>query len=626
MQRRRRLRLRYCSSDEEDEDQSQQQQQQQQQQSIHHQQQQQQEESETLIGATNSVPNPIPSESATENVPLEITDDDFMDVSEDFSPPPPPPPPRSSGGSDVEEFLRGLGLGLRREWLDSCVSGLAGNVDGFERLGTAEKARLCFEQFLLSDMNYSGGGVLPLNVHEMHLVDLEGPFVLQVDEIVNISCPLRDRYQKSVAGIKRCLKLSMTDGVQRVFGMEYRPIKDLEVLAPSGLKVAIRKVNVRRGLLMLVPEVIEVLGGLVEDLDAARLRLVCELEVIAAIVDALSFFRGAKGYYLFLIQTRTGTVPSLASRATHAAWPVDNVDIHEHANSTVHGTTPFVSSNNVGMSGNGATEQVSEEFSVSRSRSNNESHPPSNAGVDYDENNMVHTTAATSGVEDSEITMEELVNSRRSMPDSRPDPSANTASLYGEADYDDRVVDPIVLSSDNVEDPILLTGDDEIPFMYLTTLLEKWAMNKDDAPFIQGKIKCILTGVKGFQFKNRTKFELHVYVDDGSLISEVQIHHNLVEKGIGCSPQGVTAALSSPNKDTVSKMKETMKRFQAFLADFEGTMLVEMNGNSSLPIALEMNHGCLASDAWLLLRRVKNLTSPQTPRSHHRMQPIDISP
>lgn len=29
----------------------------------------------------------------------------------------------------------------------------------------------------------------------------------------------------------------MTDGVQRVFGMEYRPIKQLEVLGPAGLKV-----------------------------------------------------------------------------------------------------------------------------------------------------------------------------------------------------------------------------------------------------------------------------------------------------------------------------------------------------------------------------------------------------
>lgn len=29
----------------------------------------------------------------------------------------------------------------------------------------------------------------------------------------------------------------MTDGIQRVFGMEYRPIEALEVCASSGLKV-----------------------------------------------------------------------------------------------------------------------------------------------------------------------------------------------------------------------------------------------------------------------------------------------------------------------------------------------------------------------------------------------------
>ena len=59
----------------------------------------------------------------------------------------------------------------------------------------------------------------------------------QVDEILNISCPLRGRYQHAPPGIKRCLKLSMTDGIQRVFGMEYRPIQALEVCASAGLKV-----------------------------------------------------------------------------------------------------------------------------------------------------------------------------------------------------------------------------------------------------------------------------------------------------------------------------------------------------------------------------------------------------
>lgn len=52
-----------------------------------------------------------------------------------------------------------------------------------------------------------------------------------------ISRPLKGRYQNASSGHKRCLKLSMTDGAQRVFGMEYRPIKNLEVLAPAGMKV-----------------------------------------------------------------------------------------------------------------------------------------------------------------------------------------------------------------------------------------------------------------------------------------------------------------------------------------------------------------------------------------------------
>lgn len=54
-----------------------------------------------------------------------------------------------------------------------------------------------------------------------------------------MSCPLRGRYQKANPGVKRCLKLSMTDGVQRVFAMEYRPIQFLDVCAPSGLKVSL---------------------------------------------------------------------------------------------------------------------------------------------------------------------------------------------------------------------------------------------------------------------------------------------------------------------------------------------------------------------------------------------------
>ncbi|KAL0318899.1 UNVERIFIED_CONTAM: RecQ-mediatedinstability protein 1 [Sesamum angustifolium] len=219
----------------------------------------------------------------SEPIPLEISDDEeeninsndtnnsnFASVNGDTS-------YFEVSTSPVNGVLERLGLRVKREWLDSCLHGLQLSVAGFQGLDDSAKAKLCLGQFLFSDMNYCGAGVLPPNVHTLHLVDLKGPFVLQVDEIVNISCPLRGRYQNAASGIKRCLKLSMTDGVQRVFGMEYRPIKDLEVLAPAGLKVAICNVNVRHGLLMLVPEVLEVLGGTVEELEAARQRLVNEI-------------------------------------------------------------------------------------------------------------------------------------------------------------------------------------------------------------------------------------------------------------------------------------------------------------------------------------------------------------
>jgi RecQ-mediated genome instability protein 1 len=77
----------------------------------------------------------------------------------------------------VDEFLLGLGLRLRPEWLESCAAGLP----GFDGLGGSEaQARRCFEQFLFADMNTCGAGVLPEDVGTMHAAVLDGPFVLQV--------------------------------------------------------------------------------------------------------------------------------------------------------------------------------------------------------------------------------------------------------------------------------------------------------------------------------------------------------------------------------------------------------------------------------------------------------------
>ncbi|KAL5997164.1 recQ-mediated genome instability protein 1 [Asimina triloba] len=927
----------------------------------------------------NPSPNPNPNPPENPTTPFDIPDDDHhrnvIDVPESPTPSSPihptsaaPEPP----SCPIDEFLTNLGLRLQRQWLDSCISGLSALRPGFAALDVAGKAKLCFEQFLVSDMNACGRGVLPENVRSMHAVDLEGPFVLQgfstvdavmdyglaprekfsdgmhveleswmsrpnleVDEVANIGLPLPDRYHDAPAGAKRCLKLSMTDGAQQVFGMEYRPIHSLEVLAPSGFKITIQNVHVRRGLLMLVPEVLEVLGGLVEDLDAARQRLVQEVNKPP---------RGKR--------QRNGEAPSLAARARVAAWPpnIANDNVQENL-SRSEGPNPYQSSgevatlttsssNNEGQArgvatyssmrvaetrlsflndasdepifstygsnssgriaegitlatssskneqqaggvsaygnmgvaethfsflndaSNGATstmyintsnDRIGEGFSIPSSRqnaelnssfSNNDSESSATPSCDTrgrlregfsalrnvpdgETNSTITSTladfctaAASSGrfrqrtsvepaasantVDDAgnasflETTsniskIAGLSNDRggrtsermqsTNSPDTKTSPSSsgilNVVTLAPSSSRARSAKSAEILStirplsepnkSSNSEEVrkvgevgqhLILSGEKEIPFTYLAFLLAKWTAKKDTIPFVRGKIKtqshhqksrrvrredqyakypkkgqreatdvvmerwfpnpllplgaavtgnklmkctdvtslevpadatadaneareiaekqwmpdlgketyivscttikkpvsihwailihisilpdcsdlciinlCFLTGVKGFQFKKRSTYELQVYVDDGSLISEVLIDHNVVQKGIGYSPGEVTTALSSMDKKTVNSMKETVKKFQLYLANFEstkmctyeGTMLVEINRDSSLLVALEMNQACQSSDAWLLLRRLRVFTAPHSPKPT-QLDHIEISP
>ncbi|KAL2935746.1 RecQ-mediated genome instability protein 1 [Bienertia sinuspersici] len=546
--------------------------------------------------------------AVSEQPSIEISDEEFVDVSDNMSPQQVVTASFVASDCPVNDHLRKLGLNLRREWLDSCKLGLQNSVAGFSNFDAETKAKLCFGEFLYSDMNYTGAGVLPQNVHALHLVDLAGPYVLQVDEVINISCPLRERYKNAPAGVKRCLKLSMTDGVQRVFGMEYRPIKSLEALAPAGFKVVIQNVNVRRGLLMLVPEVIETLGGSVEELEAARQRLVHEVN------------KPPKGK-----RTRNGIVPPLSTRATLAAWAQNGVS---------NTGTPNDATRAVGNTSNSvahAAPQVQESTSINRSRLAPHSgivitELPTCGRADQHslsrESGQINSSRETAQIHSSVGARVLPMNGEVAEPPSGRESAVHirrqeTAQSSTRADAHDfptsneaparERTEPNPLSNtvienedahmlDYTEHPFILSGEKELPFTYLASLSTKWVAVQGNEPFVRGKIKCFLTGVKKFQFKGRSTFELRVYVDDGSLISEILVHHNVVQKAIGYSPKEVTAALSS-DEVVAGNMKNT------------GTMLVEMNEGSTIPVALEMNQGCLTSDAWLLLQRLKPDTS-----------------
>lgn len=68
-------------------------------------------------------------------------------------------------------------------------------------------------------------------------------------------------------------KISGAAGAQQVVGLEYQPCPALDAFLPAGTKVVVHSPRVRRGVLLLTPANLVVLGGGVERLEQASARL-----------------------------------------------------------------------------------------------------------------------------------------------------------------------------------------------------------------------------------------------------------------------------------------------------------------------------------------------------------------
>ncbi len=85
---------------------------------------------------------------------------------------------------------------------------------------------------------------------------------------------------------QRMLRLYCTDGLnESVPAVEYKPIHTLSLLTPPGTKIAIRDVWVRRGMLMLVPGGVQILGGEVQPLIAQEKQR--KMEFVARLTGKL---------------------------------------------------------------------------------------------------------------------------------------------------------------------------------------------------------------------------------------------------------------------------------------------------------------------------------------------------
>ncbi|KAI3864623.1 hypothetical protein MKX03_009143 [Papaver bracteatum] len=339
------------------------------------------------------------------------------------------------------------------------------------------------------NLSCGGEGVLPEKLQTMKLVNLADAFLLQVNEIVSVYP--KDRFKE----------LSMTNGVRSAYGVEDRPIKNLHVLSPAGLKVVIRDVNVRDGLLMLVPGCLKVLGGM--PLWVKRMRALSGSAIGAQKPNDVD--GSAKGFGYGAIATLQDAIPSRSS---------------------IQGTPYAPSTTNT--------------FSRSRGRTQQETENPSEASAGFNEIDMVDATVAMSKIDIS--TSDIVVRCKRLNVERNP-------------------------------------SHDDVPYTYLDDLLSYWAEKRNYIPLIQTRIKCKVT-----------KYELLVSVDDGSASSDVCIHHDVVLREVGYTPEQVNAAILTPDKHDIDG-----KIWKAMMA-------LKMNKkHSSVHVALKMNNETATFDnLWVM--------------------------
>ena len=156
--------------------------------------------------------------------------------------------------------LQRRGLHLRTAWEEKALAHLRSSG------GATDDATLevrLYELFLASDLCESGESQLPHQTAKLRRMRLKGGHLLQVNELLNVGSTAEHRGKDNAS---RCLKLHLTDGKQSLVGVEVKMIKDLSVQSAPGVKLFVRDVKVRHGMLMLYPENTAVLGGAVGDL------------------------------------------------------------------------------------------------------------------------------------------------------------------------------------------------------------------------------------------------------------------------------------------------------------------------------------------------------------------------
>ena len=186
----------------------------------------------------------------------------------------------------IKSFFTSIQVHFSDMWLESCIHWCKTETLS-PNYTPKELQSKVYEQWLLLDLRDVEVAVLPPHLSTKQHYTLTGNFCLQMMQIVDISKPKLWQLQKirnsnaltrgtqqdsDIAGTgKRLLQMTLTDGVQEIEAMEYRPVPTLRLNLAPGTKMRVMgPVVVRRGRLMLEQQNVKVLGGEVEELLVAN--------------------------------------------------------------------------------------------------------------------------------------------------------------------------------------------------------------------------------------------------------------------------------------------------------------------------------------------------------------------
>lgn len=186
--------------------------------------------------------------------------------------------------ASIKRFFNSRDIPLSDEWLKGCLTWCREDSPNITTQALQNKV---FEQWLLLDVRDVNVPTLPSDLSTKTHYILAGNYSLQIMQVVDISKPKLWQIQKirntniltrgiqqdcDMAGTgKRMLQLSLTDGIQQVEAMEYKPIKDLNFNLTPGIKILLKgPVTVRRGRIMLESKNVEILGGEVDELAVSN--------------------------------------------------------------------------------------------------------------------------------------------------------------------------------------------------------------------------------------------------------------------------------------------------------------------------------------------------------------------